>query len=138
MTIVQPFAELAQLLVITAVVGTVTLQLRQPMLIAFIAVGILVEPAGLEPVRAHDQIDLLAQVGIAVLLFLVGLKLDLQHVRHIGPVALATGLGPLTFTILFGESLPPCPACRTRRATHWHRSPATSARHLGSAPASTS
>jgi Kef-type K+ transport system membrane component KefB len=69
MTIVQPFAELAQLLVITAVVGTVTLRLRQPMLIAFIAVGILVEPAGLEPVRAHDQIDLLAQVGIAVLLF---------------------------------------------------------------------
>jgi Kef-type K+ transport system membrane component KefB len=30
-----------------------------------------------------------------VLLFVVGLKLDLQHVRHIGPVALATGLGQL-------------------------------------------
>ncbi len=102
MTIVQPFAELAQLLVITAVVGALALRLRQPMLIAFIAVGILVGPAGLELVRAHDQIDLLAQVGITVLLFLVGLKLDLQHVRHIGPVALATGLGQLAFTILFG------------------------------------
>ncbi|MFZ5537756.1 MAG: cation:proton antiporter [Pseudomonadota bacterium] len=102
MTIVQPFAELALLLVITAVVGALALRLRQPMLIAFIAVGILVGPAGLELVRAHDQIDLLAQVGVAVLLFLVGLKLDLQHVRHIGPVALATGLGQLAFTILFG------------------------------------
>lgn len=102
MTIVQPFAELALLLVITAVVGVLALRLRQPMLIAFIAVGILVGPAGLELVRAHDQIDLLAQVGVAVLLFLVGLKLDLQHVRHIGPVALATGLGQLAFTILFG------------------------------------
>jgi Kef-type K+ transport system membrane component KefB len=30
------------------------------------------------------------------------LKLDLKHIRHIGPVALATGLGQLTFTILFG------------------------------------
>lgn len=38
----------------------------------------------------------------ALLLFLMGLKLDLQHVRHIGPVALATGLGQLGFTILFG------------------------------------
>jgi Kef-type K+ transport system membrane component KefB len=102
MTIVQPFAELAQLLVITAAVGALALRLRQPMLIAFIAVGILVGPTGLELVRAHDQIDLLAQVGVAVLLFLVGLKLDLQHVRHIGPVALATGLGQLAFTILFG------------------------------------
>jgi Kef-type K+ transport system membrane component KefB len=49
-----------------------------------------------------DEIDLLAQVGIAVLLFLVGLKLDLTHIRHIGAVALATGLGQLAFTILFG------------------------------------
>ncbi|HQS81462.1 MAG TPA: cation:proton antiporter [Thiobacillus sp.] len=43
-------------------------------------------------VGAHDQIDLLAQIGITVLLFVVGLKLDLKHIRHIGPVALATGL----------------------------------------------
>lgn len=53
-------------------------------------------------VTAHEQIDLLAQIGVAVLLFIVGLKLDLQHIRHIGPVALATGLGQLTFTIVFG------------------------------------
>jgi Kef-type K+ transport system membrane component KefB len=57
-------------------------------------------PALLGVVTAHDQIDLLAQVGVAVLLFVVGLKLDLQHIRHIGPVALATGLGQLTFTIV--------------------------------------
>jgi Kef-type K+ transport system membrane component KefB len=37
-----------------------------------------------------------------VLLFVVGLKLDLHHVRDIGPVALATGLGQLAFTIVFG------------------------------------
>jgi predicted Kef-type K+ transport protein len=53
-------------------------------------------------VQAHDQIDLLAQVGVAVLLFAVGLKLDLKHIRHIGPVALATGLGQLSFTIVIG------------------------------------
>jgi Kef-type K+ transport system membrane component KefB len=39
---------------------------------------------------------------VAVLLFLVGLKLDLHHVRHIGPVAMATGLGQLAFTIVLG------------------------------------
>jgi len=44
-------------------------------------------------------------VGVAVLLFAVGLKLDLHHVRHIGPVALATGLGQLTFTIVIGFAL---------------------------------
>ena len=53
-------------------------------------------------IRDSDQIDLLAQIGVTILLFVVGLKLDLQHIRHIGPVALATGLGQLAFTILFG------------------------------------
>jgi len=53
-------------------------------------------------VQSHDQIDLLAQIGVTVLLFVVGLKLDLHLVRHIGPVALATGFGQLGFTILFG------------------------------------
>lgn len=97
-----PFAEMALLLGVAAAVGALATRLKQPVLIAYIAVGILVGPAGFGLVQAHDEIDLLAQIGVAVLLFLVGLKLDLEHVRHIGPVALATGLGQLGFTILFG------------------------------------
>ncbi len=100
-----PFAEFALLLVISALVGALAVRLRQPVLIAYIVVGIAVGPAGLGLVQAHDQINLLAQIGVAVLLFVVGLKLDLHHVRHIGPVALATGLGQLAFTILVGFAL---------------------------------
>ena len=96
------FSEFALLLLMSAAAGAVSLWLRQPVLIAYIVIGILVGPAVLGLVSAHDQIDLLAQVGVAVLLFVVGLKLDLQHIRHIGLVALATGLGQLAFTIIFG------------------------------------
>lgn len=99
------FSEFALLLMISAAAGAVSLWLRQPVLIAYIVVGIIVGPAALGLVSAHNQIDLLAQVGVAVLLFVVGLKLDLQHIRHIGPVALATGLGQLAFTIVFGFAL---------------------------------
>jgi Kef-type K+ transport system membrane component KefB len=96
------FGEFALLLLMSAAAGAVSLWLRQPVLIAYIAMGIVAGPAVLGIVTAHDQIDLLAQVGVAVLLFVVGLKLDLQHIRHIGPVALATGLGQLSFTIVIG------------------------------------
>ncbi len=99
------FLELALLLLACALAGGLFVRLRQPVLIAYIVVGIGVGPAGLGLVGAHEQIDLLAQIGVAVLLFAVGLKLDLQHVRHIGPVALATGLGQLTFTILVGLAI---------------------------------
>jgi len=101
----EVFGEFALLLLICALAGAVFVRLRQPVLIAYIVVGIAVGPAGFGLVMAHDQIDLLAQVGVAVLLFAVGLKLDLHHIRHIGPVALATGLGQLAFTIVIGFAL---------------------------------
>ena len=100
-----PFVEFALLLLICALVGAVFVRLRQPVLFAYIVVGIAVGPAVFGLVTAHDQIDLLAQVGVAVLLFAAGLKLDLHHIRHIGPVALATGLGKLAFTIVIGFAL---------------------------------
>jgi Kef-type K+ transport system membrane component KefB len=96
------YREFALLLTVSAVIGAFAVRLRQPLLVAYIVVGIVVGPAVFGWVGAHDQIDLLAQIGITVLLFVVGLKLDLHHIRHIGPVALATGLGQLAFTILFG------------------------------------
>jgi len=100
-----PFAEFALLLLVSALVGALFVRLRQPVLIAYVVVGIAVGPAGFGFVTAHDQIDLLAQIGVTVLLFVVGLKLDLNHIRHIGAVALATGLGQMAFTVAFGFAL---------------------------------
>jgi Kef-type K+ transport system membrane component KefB len=96
------YTEFALLLLASAGAGFLALRMRQPLLIAYIVVGIVAGPSVSGLVSAHDQIDLLAQIGVTVLLFVVGLKLDLRSVRHIGPVALATGLGQLAFTILLG------------------------------------
>ncbi len=96
------FTEMAVLLSIAAVVGAIGVRLRQPLIVAFIVVGILVGPAALGWVSANDQVDLLAKLGIALLLFVVGLKLDLHIIRTMGPVALAAGLGQVFFTSIIG------------------------------------
>ncbi len=96
------FYEVAALLVLASAVGFIGLLLRQPLIVSFIAVGILAGPSVLDIARSDEHIDLLAELGIAVLLFLVGLKLDLNLVRTLGPVALVTGLGQVLFTTLFG------------------------------------
>jgi Kef-type K+ transport system membrane component KefB len=96
------FYEIAAILVIAAAVGFVGLTARQPLIVSFIAVGILVGPSLLDIARSDRQIDLLAELGIALLLFLVGLKLDLKLVRTLGPVALTTGLGQVAFTSAIG------------------------------------
>jgi Kef-type K+ transport system membrane component KefB len=96
------YTEFTVLLLTAAVIGAIGVRLRQPLIVAYIVVGIAVGPSVLGWVTAHDQIDLLAQIGVTLLLFVVGLKLDMHLVRNLGSVALATGLGQLLFTIAFG------------------------------------
>ena len=96
------FTEMAVLLLLAAGVGALGVRVRQPLIVAFIAVGILVGPSVLGWVSANDQIDLLAKFGITLLLFVVGLKLDLHIIRAMGSVALATGLGQVVFTSVIG------------------------------------
>jgi Kef-type K+ transport system membrane component KefB len=99
------FVEIAALLLAAAGVGALSMWLRQPLILGYIFVGILVGPSMLGWVTARDQIDLLARLGIAMLLFVVGLKLDLHLIRTLGPVALATGLGQVIFTSVIGYFL---------------------------------
>ncbi|HVL73218.1 MAG TPA: cation:proton antiporter family protein [Beijerinckiaceae bacterium] len=92
------FYEMAGVLALASALGLLGLLLRQPLIVAFIATGIVAGPDVLGLVSQAHHLQLLAEIGIAVLLFLVGLKLDLQIVRSLGAVALATGLGQVAFT----------------------------------------
>ncbi|WP_449258038.1 cation:proton antiporter [Chlorobium limicola] len=111
-----PFFELTALLVLAAGIGFVGLLLRQPMVVSFIAVGVLAGPSALDIVQSPENVELLAELGVALLLFLVGLKLDLSLIRSLGLVSLATGLGQVLFTSVIGFviglllGLPPIPA----------------------------
>jgi Kef-type K+ transport system membrane component KefB/Trk K+ transport system NAD-binding subunit len=96
------FYEITAILLVASVVGVLGLALRQPLIVSLLAAGILVGPSGTGLITSHDQIELLAHIGISLLLFVVGLKLDLHLIRTMGKVALATGLGQVIFTSIFG------------------------------------
>jgi Kef-type K+ transport system membrane component KefB len=97
-----PFTEVALLLVMAAGVGIIGIMLRQPLIVSFIAVGLIAGPSALDVVHSDEQIGLLSELGIAVLLFLVGIKLDVKLIRSLGAVSVMTGLGQVVFTAFFG------------------------------------
>jgi Kef-type K+ transport system membrane component KefB/K+/H+ antiporter YhaU regulatory subunit KhtT len=99
------FVEIAAILGLATVVGILGQKLRQPLIIMFLATGILAGPSCFGIIQSYDQIELLAHIGIALLLFIVGLKLDLNLIRTTGPVALATGLGQIIFTSIIGFAI---------------------------------
>ena len=99
------FYQFAALLALAAVVGGLSSALRQPLIIAFIAIGILAGPSALGIVSADGEIALLAKLGIAILLFIVGLKLDLSLIKSLGATALLIGSVQMVLTVFLGAGI---------------------------------
>lgn len=98
----NPFTEFALIFLFAAILGGIGQLLKQPLIVMFIFLGILLGPSFLDIVQSKENIHLLAEIGIAILLFIVGLKLDLRLIQSTGKIALMTGLGQVLFTSLFG------------------------------------
>jgi hypothetical protein len=76
-------AEIAAILSLATLAGIIGIKLRQPLIIMFLATGILAGPSFLGIIHSYEQIEMLAHIGIALLLFIVGLKLDLNLIHHL-------------------------------------------------------
>ncbi|MEX1182456.1 MAG: cation:proton antiporter [Gemmatimonadota bacterium] len=78
--------------------------IRVPTLIAYMAAGLLLGPVtGL--MTASEPVELIAETGIALLLFLVGLELNLDHIRGVGRVAVIGGTVQIVLTALIGGAV---------------------------------
>ncbi len=77
-----------------ALFATLFLYLKQPIILAYIALGIVVGPKGLELINEAEQIERLAHIGIILLLFLIGLNFQptklVGLLGRVGIVTLAT------------------------------------------------
>lgn len=62
-----------------AVVATIALYTRQPMIIAYIALGILFGPSALSLINEPKLMDEMSHIGIIFLLFLLGLDMQPSH-----------------------------------------------------------
>ncbi len=96
------FVQIGIILGLAVAGGILARLFRQPLIVIFIGVGILLGPSGLGMVTHTSEVELFARLGIALLLFVVGLKLDLHIIRTVGPVALVSGLGQVIFTSVIG------------------------------------
>lgn len=66
-------------------------RLRQPPLIGFLLAGVLLGPYGLGIVRDVRIVEALAQVGVVLLLFTVGLEVSLSSLRRLGRIVWVAG-----------------------------------------------
>jgi Kef-type K+ transport system membrane component KefB len=99
------FNQFAILITLSVIVGYIAIRLRQPLILSFIIVGIIAGPAILGWISAQSEIEVLASFGITLLLFIVGLKLDLDLIKTFGAVVMIAGLGQILLTAGIGSLL---------------------------------
>lgn len=96
------FTEISLLLVLAAAMSMLMRLFRQPLIIGYILIGLIVGPSVLGIVSSAESIELLGNFGIALLLFIVGLGLNPKVIKEVGKVSLLTGLGQVLFTSAIG------------------------------------
>ncbi len=94
------FIELSIIIGITVLLAGIMRLLKQPLIIAYILVGIIASPYALNIMRSTETISLFSQIGMALLLFIVGLTLSPKVIREVGKVSLIAGAGQIIFTSL--------------------------------------
>lgn len=107
-TIVQDFAVI---MIVAAVMLLITYKLKQPMVLGYILAGIIIGPytPPFQLLREIDTINIFAELGIIMLLFVIGTDFPIQKLRSVGRisivVALAEAIGTLLLTLFVGQHL---------------------------------
>jgi len=96
--------EMLKPIVIVAVLSASVLflfhRLRAPTIIGFLITGVLAGPQGLRLIHASEQVDLIAELGVILLLFTVGIEISLKDILRIKKYVLVGGSLQVLLTAL--------------------------------------
>lgn len=84
----------------TALVLGIALQgLRQPAIVGYIVAGIILGPSALSLIDDREMVAELAELGVLLLLFVIGLELSLRAFRRVYRVAVLCALGQIAISV---------------------------------------
>ncbi len=100
---VDLIADIGLSIVVATALGVLAKALRQPLLLAYLAAGILLGPRmGLGLVTDEATISLIAEIGLILLLFIIGLEIDLKKLAASGRTLVVTGLAQFPLGVALG------------------------------------
>lgn len=94
------FTELSIVLVVVAVISVLMRMLKQPLILGYILTGILVGPLLLDVIHAKEAFEGFSEIGIALLLFIIGLGMNIGVIKSLGKVSIVTAAA--IFTVVGG------------------------------------
>lgn len=96
------FIQLAIILSLSSALGLMVYKLKLPLLIAYLIAGLMLSAAAAFDVSKSMALSFLPDIGIAFVLFLVGMELDLRELKNFGKQILIAGLLQVIITSTLG------------------------------------
>jgi Kef-type K+ transport system membrane component KefB/voltage-gated potassium channel Kch len=85
-----------------ALLALIGWRLRQPLILAYLVTGVVIGPNGLNFVHDQASIGTVAEIGLILLLFIIGLEIDLKKLASAGAPVLLTGALQVPICIAIG------------------------------------
>jgi CPA2 family monovalent cation:H+ antiporter-2 len=98
----DPVIGIAILLAAALVGGMIAHRLRQPVILGYLLVGIAVGPYSLGLVADLALVEAAATIGVALLMFTLGLEISVSQLKQIGKVGLWGGIAQILLTFALG------------------------------------
>lgn len=99
------FYELSLILVAVTIISGVVKLLKQPLIIGYILTGLILGPYVLGVFKSSESVSIFSEMGIAILLFVVGLHLNPKELKYYGNKILILGFGQIFITAILGYLL---------------------------------
>jgi Kef-type K+ transport system membrane component KefB len=96
------FLQLSLVIVLATVMALIMRMLRQPLIIGHIITGIIVGPSVLDVIHDRAAFNTFSDIGIALLLFIIGLELNAAVIRRLGRIVVPTALSILAVMLAGG------------------------------------
>ena len=90
------------ILLVATVIAVLAKLLKQPSILAYIITGIILGPLFLKITGPSETIKLFSEIGIAFLLFIVGLSLNFSTLKKTGKTSIIMGVFQIIITTIFG------------------------------------
>lgn len=95
-------SDIALCIIAAWLAGVLCQMIRQPLLIAYLIAGFVIGPHGFRFVTDPDSIRTISEIGLALLLFMIGLEMDLKKMLGAGRVITVTALAQITGCVAIG------------------------------------
>lgn len=99
------FTEISVVVVVAFLIASIARLLKQPLIVAYIISGLVLGPYVFDLIQSPEILHTVSELGIALLLFIIGLGLNPKEIREVGRPAVTIGIGQIVVTTILGFSL---------------------------------